>query len=272
METASPSARWPRRDPRWGGPITPRRPSGRRTSCSRPCVAATACSASSPPDAPTSTPSWRTTARSATPACPSTRQPWMHAGSRRPPGSPTPPSPHFWSPAERIFHDAPADGEALLVRPRDIMDNATPSGNSLAVELLVRLSALTGSAEHRGIADAVFDRERGAMERYPAAGGPTSDCGGAARDPPTGSRAGGIPAGSLGYAGRGPSTPPPEPDRSRAATRAIPRSPCCPPWRADWTTPERPSSAWGRRAGKPVSDAAALDAALARAHSGGPAG
>ena len=78
---------------------------------------------------------------------------------------------HFWSPAERLFHDAPADGEALLVRPRDIMDNATPSGNSLAVELLVRSAALTGSAEHREIAEAVLARERGVMERYPSAVG-----------------------------------------------------------------------------------------------------
>ena len=78
---------------------------------------------------------------------------------------------HFWSPAERLFHDAPADGEALLVRPRDIMDNATPSGNSLAVELLVRSAALTGSAEHREIAEAVLARERGTMERYPSAVG-----------------------------------------------------------------------------------------------------
>ncbi|MDE2761372.1 MAG: thioredoxin domain-containing protein [Gemmatimonadota bacterium] len=78
---------------------------------------------------------------------------------------------HFWSPGEHLFHDAPADGEALLVRPRDIMDNATPSGNSLAVELLVRSGALTGSAKHRDMAEAVFARERGTMERYPSAVG-----------------------------------------------------------------------------------------------------
>ena len=73
----------------------------------------------------------------------------------------------FWSPAERVFHDAAADAEPLLVRPRDIMDNATPSGNSLATELLARSAAITGSAKHGEIADAVIARERGAMERYP---------------------------------------------------------------------------------------------------------
>ena len=74
----------------------------------------------------------------------------------------------FWSTAEGLFYDAAADGEALLVRPREIMDNATPSGNSLATELLARSAALTGSAEHRDIAEKIFARERGAMERYPA--------------------------------------------------------------------------------------------------------
>ena len=77
----------------------------------------------------------------------------------------------FWSPAEELFYDAPAEGEELLVRPRDIMDNATPSGNSLAAELLARSAAVTGSAEHAALAEAVAGRERGTMERYPAAVG-----------------------------------------------------------------------------------------------------
>ena len=77
----------------------------------------------------------------------------------------------FWSPAQGLFYDAAEDAEALLVRPRDIMDNATPSGNSLAAELLVRSAAITGSAEHGDIADAVIARERGAIERYPSAVG-----------------------------------------------------------------------------------------------------
>ena len=77
----------------------------------------------------------------------------------------------FWSPTEELFYDAPADGEALVVRPRDIMDNATPSGNSLATELLARSAALTGSAGHATLTDKVLARERGTMERYPPAVG-----------------------------------------------------------------------------------------------------
>ena len=74
----------------------------------------------------------------------------------------------FWSPEGKLFHDTDADADPLVLRPRDIMDNATPSGNSLAAELLARSAVLTGSAEHAEVADAVVDRERGAMERYPA--------------------------------------------------------------------------------------------------------
>ena len=40
------------------------------------------------------------------------------------------------------------DGEALIVRPKDYQDNATPSENSLAANGLLRLAALTGDAAY----------------------------------------------------------------------------------------------------------------------------
>ena len=42
------------------------------------------------------------------------------------------------------FFTTGADAEALIVRPKDFQDNATPSENSLAADGLLRLSALTG--------------------------------------------------------------------------------------------------------------------------------
>ena len=42
------------------------------------------------------------------------------------------------------------DAEALVVRPKDFFDNATPSANSLAANGLLRLAALTGDAPLRG--------------------------------------------------------------------------------------------------------------------------
>ena len=77
----------------------------------------------------------------------------------------------FWDNTDGVFHDAPRDGETLTVRARDLMDNATPSGNSLAVELLIRSAHLFGEERHRDIAHRVLDRESGLMARFPAAFG-----------------------------------------------------------------------------------------------------
>ena len=50
------------------------------------------------------------------------------------------------------FFDTPSDGDALLVRPKDIQDNATPSGNALACEALLKLAAFTGNGDYRDLA------------------------------------------------------------------------------------------------------------------------
>jgi len=55
-----------------------------------------------------------------------------------------------------LFHDderggfftTGTDAEALIVRPKDVQDNATPSENSLAANALLRLAALTGEATY----------------------------------------------------------------------------------------------------------------------------
>jgi len=45
------------------------------------------------------------------------------------------------------FFTTGRDAEALIVRPKDFQDNATPSENSLAADGLLRLSALTGDSD-----------------------------------------------------------------------------------------------------------------------------
>jgi len=45
------------------------------------------------------------------------------------------------------FFTTGSDAEALIVRPKDFQDNATPSENSLAADGLLRLSAITGDAD-----------------------------------------------------------------------------------------------------------------------------
>jgi uncharacterized protein YyaL (SSP411 family) len=53
----------------------------------------------------------------------------------------------FWDEESQNFFDTARDHEALVTRPRDVTDNAIPSGNSLAAELLVRLAELTQDAD-----------------------------------------------------------------------------------------------------------------------------
>ena len=60
-----------------------------------------------------------------------------------------------------------SDAEALLVRPREVMDNATPSGASLAAAGLLRLGALTGDDGWIGIARRIVTSLGSLVGRHP---------------------------------------------------------------------------------------------------------
>ena len=47
------------------------------------------------------------------------------------------------------------DAEALIARPKDLMDNATPGANGLAAVGLLRLAALTGDDRYREHGEAI---------------------------------------------------------------------------------------------------------------------
>ncbi|HEY2979740.1 MAG TPA: thioredoxin domain-containing protein [Anaerolineales bacterium] len=65
------------------------------------------------------------------------------------------------------FFDTPADGELLLIRPKDLQDSATPSGNALAAEALLKLAAFTDRGEYRDLAEETLALAADAAARYP---------------------------------------------------------------------------------------------------------
>jgi uncharacterized protein YyaL (SSP411 family) len=77
----------------------------------------------------------------------------------------------FWENDPGVFYDTAADAQALIVRPRDILDNATPSGNSVATGVMLRLATLIGDADDARRATLILEGHQEAMARYPTAFG-----------------------------------------------------------------------------------------------------
>jgi uncharacterized protein YyaL (SSP411 family) len=75
---------------------------------------------------------------------------------------------HFVDPAGGFF-DTADDHERLITRPKDVQDNATPSGGAMATFVLLRLHALTGEARYRTAADAAIASVAPLAARYPTA-------------------------------------------------------------------------------------------------------
>jgi len=69
------------------------------------------------------------------------------------------------------FFDTSRDGEEILLRPKDVQDNATPSGNALACEALLKLTEFTGEGKYRDLAEKALKLVVGMATRYPTAFG-----------------------------------------------------------------------------------------------------
>ena len=54
----------------------------------------------------------------------------------------------FWDEKTGGFYDTGSDHESLVIRPRDVFDNAQPCGGSVATDLLLRLAVITGNQEY----------------------------------------------------------------------------------------------------------------------------
>src|SRR5207245_3566466 len=64
-----------------------------------------------------------------------------------------------------------SDHEALISRPKDIMDNAIPAGNSVAIDVLLRLAAFTGETSYRQRAENYLQPLADVMAQHPQAFG-----------------------------------------------------------------------------------------------------
>lgn len=76
---------------------------------------------------------------------------------------------HFADGQEGGFFDTSDDHEELIVRPKDVQDNATPSGNAMATHVLLRLSLYTGNGDYWEMAEKMTAALYGAMAQYPLA-------------------------------------------------------------------------------------------------------
>jgi len=50
------------------------------------------------------------------------------------------------------LYDTADDAESLVVRPQEVQDNATPSGNAMAAKVLLALARLSGEADYTDLA------------------------------------------------------------------------------------------------------------------------
>jgi uncharacterized protein YyaL (SSP411 family) len=75
---------------------------------------------------------------------------------------------NFTDPAGGFF-DTRLDQENLIIRPKDLQDNATPCGNALAAMALLQLGTYQGQAEWRMLAAQMFSGILSAAGRYPTA-------------------------------------------------------------------------------------------------------
>jgi uncharacterized protein YyaL (SSP411 family) len=77
----------------------------------------------------------------------------------------------FWDESEGGFFFTGKSHEKLIIRSKEFMDNATPSGNSIAALSLLRLSLLIANDDYRRRATAGLRLMAGQIRRYPSAFG-----------------------------------------------------------------------------------------------------
>jgi uncharacterized protein len=75
----------------------------------------------------------------------------------------------FWDPIQGGLHTTAEDAEAMVVRQKDVLDNATPSANSMAALGLMRLAALTGEQRYANHSDRILQLLATVIDQHPTA-------------------------------------------------------------------------------------------------------
>jgi uncharacterized protein YyaL (SSP411 family) len=73
---------------------------------------------------------------------------------------------HF-ADSDGTLYDTSDDHETLITRPRDLQDDATPSGNAMAVTTLLKLAGFTNDLRYVDIAHQTLAQMQSTMSQYP---------------------------------------------------------------------------------------------------------
>jgi uncharacterized protein YyaL (SSP411 family) len=75
----------------------------------------------------------------------------------------------FWDATNGGFYFTAANHEELISRTKDFFDNATPSGNSVAADVLVRMAALLDRDDYRQIVNRILESTGRFLKQHPSA-------------------------------------------------------------------------------------------------------
>jgi hypothetical protein len=74
----------------------------------------------------------------------------------------------FWDSEDGGFYFTSTDHESLITRTKDFFDNATPSGNSVAADVLLRMAAILDRRDYREKAERILVKVSNFMRQYPS--------------------------------------------------------------------------------------------------------
>jgi uncharacterized protein YyaL (SSP411 family) len=77
----------------------------------------------------------------------------------------------FWDAQSGTLFDTSAEHDLAVARPRSLLDNATPSANAVAADVMLRLALLTGEADYDRRARSILRAVAPALDRQPSAFG-----------------------------------------------------------------------------------------------------